>query len=129
MSVRNITRKLLELDTGKRIQFIIVFGSVAERRANALSDIDVAIYYEGTPEERFRFRLKAVSTLPENVDIQIFQDLPVAVQKEVLNGEVLYSKNFQLTFDEYLKVIQEYTFFEKYQNDYFAALEGAESGT
>ncbi|MEK6950931.1 MAG: nucleotidyltransferase domain-containing protein [Nanoarchaeota archaeon] len=128
MQSKHLKQELLQLDAGKRIQFIVVFGSVAAGRANALSDVDVAVYYQGTPEERFQFRKKMLGTLPEKVDVQIFQDLPVAVQKEVLSGKVLYYQDFQFMFDEYLKVIQEYDFFEKHQREYFAVLE-ANNGT
>ncbi len=41
----------------------------------------------------------------------------------------VYYQDFQFMFDEYLKVIQEYDFFEKYQREYFAVLEGADQGT
>ncbi len=118
-----IKQKLRQLDTHHRIQFIILFGSVAAGKATPLSDVDIAIYYEGTPEERFRFRMTAAGSLPDNVDIQIFQDLPVAVQKEVIGGEVLYCQDFQLMSNEYLRVIQEFDHFEKYQNEYYAVLE------
>lgn len=120
-----IKQKLLQLDTHQHIQFIILFGSVAKGQALPLSDIDIAIYYEGTPEERFRFRMTASGTLPDNVDIQIFQDLPVAVQKEVIEGKVLYCQDFQFMSNEYLRVIQEFAHFEKYQNEYYTVLEAA----
>lgn len=119
----SIKQKLLQLDTHHRIQFIILFGSVATGQALPLSDIDIAIYYEGTPEERFRFRMTASGTLPDNVDIQIFQDLPVAVQKEVIGGKVLYQRDFSIIFQEFRKVIEEYSHYEKYYQMYITKLE------
>lgn len=120
-----LRKELLQLDQQKQIKFIVLFGSVAEGRANKLSDIDLAVYYGGTPDERFQFRKKALGLLPKRIDLHIFQDLPLAVRKEVLRGKLLYYQDFQFVFDEYMKVIREYDSFEKYQNEYVAALESA----
>jgi len=125
MQRERLKQELLQLDTQKRIQFIVLFGSVAEGRANHLSDIDIAVYYSGTSEERFQFRRRALGALPEKVDVQIFQDLPLVVQKEVVGGKVLYYRDFQFLFDECMKVIREYDSFKKYQDEYFAVLEAA----
>src|SRR3989338_3455797 len=106
MLPENIKKRLIGLDKGKRIQFILLFGSVAEGRDGPLSDVDVAVYYKGTPKERFAFRMKVLGELPEKCDVQIFQDLPIVVKKEAIKGKVLYSRNFQFIFDEYMDVIR-----------------------
>ncbi len=123
MNIDNIKRKILKLDTRKRIKFIVLYGSVAHGTSNKLSDIDIAVFYHGTDRERFRFRVKATGELPDKVDLQIFQDLPLYVRKEVLKGKVLYNKDFQFTFNEYMKVIKDFNYFEKYLNHYYEALE------
>lgn len=106
MLPKNIKKKLIALDKEKRIQFIILFGSVADGRDNSLSDVDIAVFYKGTPRERFEFRMKVLGALPGKCDVQIFQDLPISVKKEVIKGKVLYSRDFQFIFDEYIKVIR-----------------------
>ncbi|MBI3032626.1 nucleotidyltransferase domain-containing protein [Candidatus Woesearchaeota archaeon] len=103
-----IKKKLLELDTKRRIKFIVLFGSVASRKNNPLSDIDIAVYYEGTSNQRFDFRIKACGNLPDYVDAQIFQDLPLYIQVEVLKGKILYLKSKKMLLDVALKTIQEY---------------------
>ncbi len=132
MNIKEIKQKLLQLDTGKRVRFMVLFGSVAERRETPLSDVDIAVYYDGDPEERFQFRVKALGMLPKAVDVQVFQDLPLAVQHEVLRGRALYYDNFQFMFKQFMNVIKNYNYFERYLNEYYAALEGpleAASGT
>ena len=122
MDLNTIVSKLLKIDASKRIKFIILFGSTSKGTNDSLSDIDIAVYYEGTSRERFRFRAKALGNLPHKVDLHIFQDLPIIVKKEVISGKVLYSPSFELTFDEAMKVIKEFDSFEKYYNEYLHEL-------
>ncbi|PIN74239.1 nucleotidyltransferase [Candidatus Woesearchaeota archaeon CG10_big_fil_rev_8_21_14_0_10_45_16] len=117
-----IKAKILSLDRSK-IRFVILFGSAAKGTDGPLSDTDIAVYYEGNPKERFTFRIKVLGHLPDKVDLHIFQDLPLAVQNEVIKGKVLYYDNYQFVFDEFMKVIKSFSSFEKYYNEYFAAME------
>jgi len=124
MEVEAIKKKILDLDKKKKVRFITLFGSVAQNKQNKLSDIDIAVYYDGNKKERFYFRIKALGELPDKVDIQIFQDLPLAVKKEVLSGKVIYSKNFAFTFDAYMEVIKDYNYFEKYISRFYEGEKG-----
>lgn len=128
MNIENIKDRLLKLDTQKKIQFIVFFGSRAEGRENRFSDTDIAVYYKGTARERFKFRIKALGEFPEKIDAQIFQDLPLPVQKEVLKGKVIFYRNFQFTFDAFMKVIKEFDRFERQLNIYYDTLRGEEIG-
>ncbi|MBI2035011.1 MAG: nucleotidyltransferase domain-containing protein, partial [Candidatus Levybacteria bacterium] len=47
MNIKTLTKKLLALDTKKAIRFIILFGSTAKGKNTPLSDIDLAVYYQG----------------------------------------------------------------------------------
>ncbi len=118
MDLTKIKKELQKLDSKKKIRFIVLFGSVAEKRETPLSDVDIAVYYDAPPAERFKFRIKALGILPSKVDLQIFQDLPLTVRKSVLAGKPLYYDNFQFIFDEYMKVIREYDSFQKYHELY-----------
>ena len=129
LKVQIIKQTLLKLDKKKRIKFIILFGSVARGKNNPLSDIDIAVYYDGNKEERFKFRVTALGNLSDKVDLHIFQDLPLTVKKEVIMGKIEYYDDYQFLFDEALKVIKEFEFFEKYLNEYYAALESEPVGT
>src|SRR3989338_860117 len=122
MNIKTLTKKLLALDTKKAIRFIILFGSMAKGKNTPLSDIDLAVYYQGSKEERFKFRIKASGELSSKVDLHIFQDLPVAVQKEVLGGKPVYYDDYQFMFEQYMAVIKEFNTFEKYYNQYIHEL-------
>ena len=115
-------KKILALDAKKAIRFIILFGSAAKKKNNPLSDVDIAVYYQGNKSERFKFRVKASGELSTKIDLHIFQDLPVAVQKEVLSGKSLYYDNYSFMFEQYLAVIKEFNTFEKYYNQYLHEL-------
>jgi len=122
MNPHEIKQKILSLDREKRIRFVFLYGSVAQKKNTPLSDIDIAVYYEGSPAERFAFRKKALGNLPDKVDLQIFQDLPLIVQKEALAGRVLYCADEEFMISEGIKVVREFGSFEKYYNIYIENL-------
>ncbi len=122
MNPKKIKEIILKLDKKKAVKFMILFGSTAKKMNNPLSDIDIAVFYDGDTNERFKFRIKASGNLPDKVDLQIFQDLPTVVQNEILTGKLIYYDNFQFMFDEYMKVIREFNYFEKYYNEYLNEL-------
>ena len=121
--IEHVLESLTKLDIKKRIKFIILFGSTARGKNNILSDVDIAVYYNGSDNERFKFRITALGNLPDNIDLQIFQDLPLTVQKEVLAGTVLYYDNYNFMFDTLMNVMKEFNGFEKYYEEYFQILE------
>lgn len=123
MDIEKIKKKLLDLDKKKKIKFIVLFGSYAAGKQTSLSDIDIAVYYDGTKEERFRFRVHALGGLPDRMDIQVFQDLPIAVRKEILSGKVIFSRAYDFTFNVFMETIREYDHFEKYLDEYLATVE------
>lgn len=122
MRISQIKKKILDLDKKKKIKFIMLFGSVKDGTSTPLSDIDIAIYYDGNRTERFKFRKLVSGNLSDRVDIQLFQDLPVILQKEVLKGKLIYNTNFDFIINESMKVIKEFNRFEKYYNRYLDAL-------
>ncbi len=122
MNLTALKQKILTLDQEKRIRFIFLFGSVAEHKNTSFSDIDIAIYYDGSALERFDFRRKALGFLPDKVDVQIIQDLPLAVQQEVIQGKVLYSDDQEFMISQCINIVREFSSFEKYYNIYVDAL-------
>ena len=57
--MKKIRDKIIGLDTQNKVKFIVLFGSYSKGKSTPLSDFDVAVYYDGNPEERFRFRIKS----------------------------------------------------------------------
>ncbi|HLD33200.1 MAG TPA: nucleotidyltransferase domain-containing protein [Candidatus Nanoarchaeia archaeon] len=115
MDIAKIVSHIKKLG-GRKVKFILHFGSSAHKKSTPLSDIDVGVYYEGTEEERFKFRVKVLGVLTDNVDLHIFQDVPLTVQREMLQGKIVYGRNEQILYDEAVRVAREFSRFEKYYN-------------
>ncbi|MBU0760062.1 MAG: nucleotidyltransferase domain-containing protein [Nanoarchaeota archaeon] len=108
--------KLKGMPDFDRVKFVILFGSQAEGRARKDSDYDLAVYYEGDKDERFKFRLSVSEN--ERFDIHTFQDLPLYVRKEVLKGKVLYAEDLRFVYDVAYETIKAFEDFKKYYYDY-----------
>lgn len=117
--IRHALNRLRTLAGFENVRFIILFGSVAEGRATETSDIDLCIYYAGTPDEGQQFRFAALTLLcDDRYDIQIFGNLPLYVQKEVLRGRVLYCPDERFLYDTAHETIREYEDFKHRLDDY-----------
>ena len=103
-----------------KVEFIILFGSVSKKKQTPLSDIDFCLSLHLPAKERARIRMKLLGTLPEKYDIQIFEDLPLYIQKEVLGGKVIYCKNKKKLIERALSVIQDYEDFKPIYEYYIA---------
>lgn len=96
--IHSVTNQILKLG-GKKIRFIVLYGSLAEGNQTRLSDIDIAVYYDGSKEERFKFRMKILGRVNDEFDIQTFQDLPLYIRREVLRGKVIYFDNNRFLYE------------------------------
>lgn len=112
---------------GDRIAFIALYGSVTKNRDTPLSDIDLAVFYEGNKEERFKFRMSVLGRTGDEFDVQIYQDLPLYIQKEVISyGKLLYYKEYDVVFDIYINVIKNFDDFKRHLNLYLSYLGGVD---
>lgn len=50
--------------------------------------------------------------LPDRYDIQIAEDLPLYVQKEVLHGRLIYCKNKRRVIERAIQIINDYEDFK-----------------
>ena len=107
----------------EKIKFIILYGSVVECNQTPLSDIDLAVYYEGSKEERFKFRMEILGNVNDKFDIQTFQDLPLYIRKEIIShGEIPYQKNYSEIFDIFIKTIKSFGDFKPRLDIYYSGL-------
>ena len=113
-------KRLKEMSDFNRVKFVILYGSYSNEEQNKLSDIDFAVYYEGDDRERFKFRIKILSKLPDDFDVQVFQDLPLFVRMGVLKGKIIYSKNLDFVYDKVYETIKD---FENFKRGYFDYIE------
>ena len=116
--IKLFMKKLKERNDFDRVKFVILFGSQTEGRANKMSDYDFAVYYEGDNRERFDFRVNFGGILPDSFDLQVFQDLPLYVRKEVLKGKVIYAQDMRFVYDVAYETIKAFESFKRYYYDY-----------
>ena len=105
----------------KKIKFIILYGSYAEGKQTPLSDIDIAVYYDGSKKERFKFRMLILGKVNDKYDIQTFQDLPLYVKKEIMKGKILYTKDNRYIYDLNYQINKE---FENFKYRYYDYIKG-----
>ncbi|AIU69822.1 nucleotidyltransferase [Thermococcus eurythermalis] len=117
MKLEEAVRKILELG-GERVKFIILFGSQARDEAGKDSDIDLCVYYEGSPKEAFRFRELVLGYLSDKYDVQVFQLLPVYLKRECLRGKVLFCRDGTVLYDLAYETLKEWEDFKRYYYDY-----------
>ena len=113
-----------DLDKSKRIKFMMLYGSSANGKKSKLSDIDICVYYDDNKKNSFKFRKKLLGMVNNKFDVQIFQNLPLYVKKEILGGRVIYLKNRRFLYDIAYKTIKEFDNFKKYYYDYISKSEG-----
>jgi uncharacterized protein len=102
-----------------RVRFVILYGSQVHGGARPESDIDICIYFDGSPVEASDFRFRVLSALPaENYDLQVFQQLPLYVRVEVLKGKVLYVTDERLLYDVARETIRDFNDFSHRYYDY-----------
>ncbi|MHA1379082.1 MAG: nucleotidyltransferase domain-containing protein [Candidatus Helarchaeota archaeon] len=75
----------------EKVRFVILYGSIVKSKNTSLSDIDFAVFFKGNKVERFNFRKKILGRVGGKNDIQIFQDLPLYIRKDIItNGKILF---------------------------------------
>ena len=108
---------------GDRIKFIVLYGSAAKRQSTNLSDIDIAVFHSGDKRERFQLRMKILGRISNKFDIQIYQDLPLYIQNEILSsGEVLYFSDYKEIFNTFMKTIREFEDFKPRLELYYSRM-------
>lgn len=108
---------------GDKVRFVVLYGSAAKGKLTKLSDIDIAVFYNGDKNERFEFRKKILGRVSNEFDIQIFQDIPLYMQKDILStGKVIYFVNYLETFEIFMEVIRRFEDFKPRLEVYYSGL-------
>jgi uncharacterized protein len=122
-TVKSVVKTIKKIG-GEKIGFIIQYGSTVTGEQTPLSDIDIAIYYNGTKKQRFEFIITLLGSVDNQFDIHIFQDLPLYIQQEVISkGKLLYQQDFSTTFDIFMRTIQRFSDFKPLLDIYYEGLE------
>lgn len=121
-SMSGVINKIKAIGRDK-VRFVVLYGSAAKGKLTKLSDVDIAVFYIGDKSERFEFRKKILGRVSDEFDIQIFQDLPLYIQKDILStGEVIYSVDYRETFEIFMKVIRGFEDFKPRLEVYYSGL-------
>ena len=106
----------------KDVLAVMLFGSYA--RNEKYSDIDVCIVLNPAKLESLflsKKRLEYLTAFP-NIDIQIFQQLPLYVKMRVLrDGKTIFCRNEDLLYDLSFSTVRQ---FEYFKPRYLSYLEG-----
>ena len=95
----------------ENIKAVLLFGSFVDNALTRRSDIDICVLFNKnlSLKESTLFRVRIAGELPENVDVQVFNILPLKIKREIARKhKVLYKSkdydniNFSL---KYLKNI------------------------
>lgn len=107
----------------KSVLAVVLFGSRA--RGEAARDVDVClVLYPDKSSEGFDKRVEY--STHENLDVSVFQDLPLYIRKRVLeDGKVLLCKDEGLLYDIASATVREFEYFKPRYEDY---LEGVLHG-
>lgn len=121
-SMSDVIKKIKAIG-GDKVRFVVLYGSAAKGKLTKLSDIDIAVFYNGDKSERFEFRKKILGRVGNEFDIQIIQDLPLYLQKDILStGKVIYSVDYRETFEIFIKIIRGFEDFKPRLEIYYSGL-------
>ena len=108
---------------GDKVRFIILYGSKAREEMTELSDIDLAVYYDGDKKERFDFRVKVLGRVGDEFDIQTFQDLPLYIRKDIASsGKVIDYKGYMEIFSIFMRTMRDFEHFKPRLDMYYSGL-------
>ncbi len=92
--IEDINKITSKLKKSGLVHSIILFGSRARGTEKYKSDMDICIIPEPDIEVSLKDRISLNNLVPENIDISLFDELPVYIRKRVfLEGRVLYTED------------------------------------
>lgn len=121
-SIYEVIEKIRAIGKDK-VRFVVLYGSATKGKLTKLSDLDLAVFFNGDKSEKFEFRKKILGRVSNEFDIQIFQDLPLYVQKDILStGKMMYSEDYIETFEIFMKTIRGFEDFKPRLEVYYSGL-------
>lgn len=98
VDVQKIIKKAVDLilteDTEKKVKAILLFGSHADNTAIWRSDIDIAVVFKEDPSlmDATQFRIEILGQLPDIVDLQVLNVLPLKIKKTIADNHLVLFK-------------------------------------
>ena len=116
--INELLEELRETKIFPKIEFVILYGSSLSSYQLEDSDVDICLYIDEERNKLSKIRLELLKKFNGNLDIQIFQLLPLYVQIEVLKGEILYMRREERLYEIANETIDEYEEFYPFYLDY-----------
>src|SRR3989338_5694656 len=94
--IEKAVETIINDEIGNWVNAILLFGSFADNSFTPKSDIDVCVIFKRdvSLKEATEFRKRVLGSLPEKLDVQVFNVLPQNVKREIArNHKVLYKTN------------------------------------
>ncbi len=121
---KDIPRIAKEMGKIKGVKAVYLFGSYARGRFGPLSDIDLCVIGELSEKEK----LNIYGFASDNLDISVFDDLPIYIKFRVLKeGKPLLVKDIEFLNFAKVKTLQEYLDFKPILNKYVREVLGVEN--
>ncbi len=110
----NIPDVVKLLKKNKKVESILQFGS--SLTGNKFRDIDLCIFT--VKPLSLKEKLKIQRDLPEKYDLSFYDDLPLNLKKEVLNGKILFTKDYYRLLKEIPYLEREYPHYKRFLDIY-----------
>ena len=115
-----LQRLLGKIKKDKDILAVFLFGSFVRRENNKESDMDICLVLNPgkfSARKISQIRMKYLSLF--DLDIQIFQQLPIYVKQRILKeGKLLFCRQEDFLYEIAFQVIREFADFEPFYRDY-----------
>jgi len=112
--LKNVKEKA---EKDKDVIGVLVFGSFITGKA--YRDIDICLVLNKRLSNLNVSKKKlSYQNISSKLDVQVLQQLPLYVKKEVLNNKPLLIKDYDKVFDIARGIIRDFDLFEKHYNDY-----------
>jgi predicted nucleotidyltransferase len=113
-----LARLVARAERDSEVLALILFGSRAREEARATSDVDVCLVLTATAlPGRGRKRLDYLAEA--DVDLVVFQDLPLALQTRVLGeGKVLFVRDEDALYDLAARAVRAFEDFRHIHREY-----------
>ena len=105
---------ILSHELKDNIKAIFLFGSFADKTYTKRSDIDICILFKNeiSLKEATKFRIRVSGQLPDKVDIQVFNILPLKIKRDIArNHKVLYKTEEYDNLDFSIRYLKDEDYF------------------
>jgi len=111
---------------------VAVYGSVARKESSPMSDVDICIFLKPRRYQRAEMCSKRMEYLraagSEKADVQLFQQLPLAVRSMVLKeGKLVFVRDERALYGLAFETIRDLEYFRVHYEEYLAGIVDAES--